>query len=597
MKKRILFILFLFSSWGALAEKEDNIGFENAAEGWNFYWGSRYYIPIDSIESLNNIEWYKLSDTNRIRILTNENGAGFNDRECKNTNVSTVMGNHFLKLGDTSNDAKGVKATYSFSYSPDKSIIKYGYALILEEPDHEDNERPCFISSISVKRGDSTVETDKRECLSRIYYGDSKYYEGFNKCDRNNTSPYPLLFRDWGYEIIDLKQVYDDLRSGDIVTLSFASFACYYAPHYGYAYVDAEFVNSNFEVDGVGDSVVCVGDTVRFSYPGAGLFVGESYKWMINNKDINSYGSTLQYAFPSEGEYVVSLTVNVINNSENTNACVATRTINQTVKVVRCCPKNPKIILDGFKLGDSYSVCKDSLYHFRFEAGKPMNDPQYEWKFGSTATVSTNEFSVTATKSGKLSVKVTSNECKEGVEVGVDLNVGICVASQCNDCDSRFAPKPGERYVVGGWVSAPTNTSFGNVGIKLSFTSMVGNELDDLVFTPSGEIIDGWQRISGVLTIPKDAEKMKITLINETGSDDVYYDDIRFQPFNSSIKSYVYDPVTMRLVAELDDENYATIYEYDEEGALVRVKKETERGIMTLREARQSSRKVSSSNK
>jgi hypothetical protein len=57
------------------------------------------------------------------------------------------------------------------------------------------------------------------------------------------------------------------------------------------------------------------------------------------------------------------------------------------------------------------------------------------------------------------------------------------------------------------------------------------------------------------------------------------------------MKSYVYDPKTLRLVAELDDENYATFYEYDEEGVLVRVKRETERGIMTLREARQSNPK------
>ena len=45
-----------------------------------------------------------------------------------------------------------------------------------------------------------------------------------------------------------------------------------------------------------------------------------------------------------------------------------------------------------------------------------------------------------------------------------------------------------------------------------------------------------------------------------------------------------------------DDENYATFYEYDEEGALVRIKKETERGVMTIREARQSKPKISGGN-
>jgi hypothetical protein len=39
-------------------------------------------------------------------------------------------------------------------------------------------------------------------------------------------------------------------------------------------------------------------------------------------------------------------------------------------------------------------------------------------------------------------------------------------------------------------------------------------------------------------------------------------------------------------MAELDENNYATFYEYDDEGTLTRVKKETEKGIKTIRETR-----------
>ncbi len=38
------------------------------------------------------------------------------------------------------------------------------------------------------------------------------------------------------------------------------------------------------------------------------------------------------------------------------------------------------------------------------------------------------------------------------------------------------------------------------------------------------------------------------------------------------MKSYVYDPINLRLVAELDANNYATFYEYDAEGGLIRTK-------------------------
>jgi len=52
------------------------------------------------------------------------------------------------------------------------------------------------------------------------------------------------------------------------------------------------------------------------------------------------------------------------------------------------------------------------------------------------------------------------------------------------------------------------------------------------------------------------------------------------------MRSFVYDPESLRLVAELDEYNFATYYEYDDEGNLVRVKKETTEGIKTISETR-----------
>jgi len=47
----------------------------------------------------------------------------------------------------------------------------------------------------------------------------------------------------------------------------------------------------------------------------------------------------------------------------------------------------------------------------------------------------------------------------------------------------------------------------------------------------------------------------------------------------------VYDPVTLRLSAELIETIYATFMNMMKRG-LIRVKKETERGIMTLKETK-----------
>jgi hypothetical protein len=78
---------------------------------------------------------------------------------------------------------------------------------------------------------------------------------------------------------------------------------------------------------------------------------------------------------------------------------------------------------------------------------------------------------------------------------------------------------------------------------------------------------------------------MSVTL-EATGSTTVYFDDLRIHPFNANMKSFVYNPVNLRLMAEQDENNYSTFYEYDDDGTLIRVKKETERGIQTIKETR-----------
>ena len=159
----------------------------------------------------------------------------------------------------------------------------------------------------------------------------------------------------------------------------------------------------------------------------------------------------------------------------------------------------------------------------------------------------------------------------------------------CENCITSFSPNPGQ-YIVSGWVmeenSPITTTSYTNSGIIILFNG----DTTQYGFLPSGQIIDGWQKIEGVISIPPPATGIKIIMAAGPGTT-VYFDDIRFFPTDGSMMSYVYDPQSLRLIAELDERNYATFYEYDEEGKLVRVKKETERGVMTIQENRDNIKK------
>jgi hypothetical protein len=172
----------------------------------------------------------------------------------------------------------------------------------------------------------------------------------------------------------------------------------------------------------------------------------------------------------------------------------------------------------------------------------------------------------------------------------VDCNTGNSTAA----CQGSFRPSAGD-YVVSFWVKddVPLGAITYSSGVEVVLTGMATGPSTIQVFAndvsnAQNTIIDGWQKVEKVITIPSDATGIEVALKSRLASGDTYFDDIRIHPFNSSFKSYVYDPVTLRLAAELDERNYATFYEYDEEGQLIRVKKETERGIKTIKESRAS---------
>ena len=150
----------------------------------------------------------------------------------------------------------------------------------------------------------------------------------------------------------------------------------------------------------------------------------------------------------------------------------------------------------------------------------------------------------------------------------------------------RFSPIQGQKVVISAWVKQDqpcVSGNYNNAAVSLAFNNNTGPNYFN--FTPTGKIIEGWQRIEDTLTIPLGATSMTLNLRATSGTP-VFFDDIRIQPFNANMKSFVYNPVNLRLMAELDENNYATFYEYDDEGTLIRVKKETEKGIKTIKETR-----------
>ena len=178
-------------------------------------------------------------------------------------------------------------------------------------------------------------------------------------------------------------------------------------------------------------------------------------------------------------------------------------------------------------------------------------------------------------------------------QFSIDIIQGLgCPETPCDDCLPGMALDPDSDYIVSAWVlreDAPFGTvDYGDLGTPPSVVieAPPGTQIAQFFPSISQPVIEGWQLIEGRFAMA-DAETFSLFL--EAGDGSALFDDVRLFPADGSMKCYVYDPENLRFVAELDERHFATLYEYDNEGRLVRVKKETERGIMTIQETRTNS--------
>jgi hypothetical protein len=167
-----------------------------------------------------------------------------------------------------------------------------------------------------------------------------------------------------------------------------------------------------------------------------------------------------------------------------------------------------------------------------------------------------------------------------------------------NAITDTFSLIQNKKMVLSAWVKEKQNgadnckcSAYVKNAVIIFYTGNTQTE----TLSPTGNIIEGWQRYESVFTIPGNATQINVSLKNLNalnGGDTIYFDDLRIHPFNANLKSFVYHSSNLRLMAELDENNYASFYEYDDDGTLTRVKKETINGIKTITETRSSMQKA-----
>jgi hypothetical protein len=197
---------------------------------------------------------------------------------------------------------------------------------------------------------------------------------------------------------------------------------------------------------------------------------------------------------------------------------------------------------------------------------------------------------------GNFSKVTTAHTGNAALQINTTNTINIPLALETDNSTppsiNTFAPiKPfyfrkeitkGKNYVVSCWQKVSTtipnasNLKYSISGVNFSLKPMSPN-------------IDGWVLYQGTILVPINAAASDVQMIFNAGAT---IDDIRILPEESNMKAYVYDYMNRRLLSVLDENHFATNFDYTDEGKLLHVKKETEKGILTLKESRESLRAI-----
>jgi hypothetical protein len=155
--------------------------------------------------------------------------------------------------------------------------------------------------------------------------------------------------------------------------------------------------------------------------------------------------------------------------------------------------------------------------------------------------------------------------------------------SGCFECIGGFSPEKNTEYIFSCWVkvnSPQPILSCSDASVIISNSSS-----SSIILKAEGPIIEDWQRVMGKFTT---GNNNYVSISLKQGDAPTFFDDLRIFPADGNMVSYVYDDVNLRLTYSLDENNYFTKNEYNNQGELIRVKKETEKGIVTIKEGNSS---------
>lgn len=181
--------------------------------------------------------------------------------------------NYVIQLGNSNNGREAERISYTINVpsTVNEYSIVFNYAVVLENPDHQEDEQPKFTARVIDVATNTFTECGSFEFTAP---GAGGGIPGFEKSPVNDS----VLYKPWAPVMVNLSNY-----KGRTIKLEFTTNDCSRGRHFGYAYLD---FNENCSIPIIGNIVCPEADQVTLKViPGLA-----EYKW-FNADTYNMLGT------------------------------------------------------------------------------------------------------------------------------------------------------------------------------------------------------------------------------------------------------------------------------------------------------------------
>lgn len=214
------------------------IGFEEGSfQGWERLTGevSQYLFPVHySLEPGSN---HPLDNQPGHIITSISDGYDPNVRE--KIPVVAPGSQHSVRIGDLKASGYADQLRATFVVPADKPLLRYQFAVVLQNPNHKPDFQPGFSILIKTQAGD-TISCGSYEAIA------TNQTAGFSYQQDDVDPAKRLLYRNWTAHILDLRAY-----AGQSLRIEVTAHDCIPSGHFGYAYFDMQCLTLSPEATSV----------------------------------------------------------------------------------------------------------------------------------------------------------------------------------------------------------------------------------------------------------------------------------------------------------------------------------------------------------